>query len=230
MIKRGPHIVTDGLFFYIDAANLKSYTSGSLITTNLRNFTITGSIDPTVLFFPNENNGCWAFRPPSNHKIEFNGSFINGLPQATISVWCRVNTFASSTQRNIAGKIRLAGAGTNELSISAFNNRFDFFCDEPSTFKQVVSTNNKVTGVWYNVCGVYDGSEISLHINGAEEGTRVSRTGNLISSTIPFTLGQESDSITYDFDGEISNVMVYNKGLTELEIQQNYNALKGRFG
>lgn len=230
MIKRGPHIVTDQLIFYIDAANPKSYVSGSLITTDLRNFTITGSIDSTVSFFPNENAGCWAFRPPSNHKIKFDGSFINGLPQATISVWCRVNNFASSPQRNIAGKVRLSGAGTNELALTANNNKFDFFCDESSTLKQVVATNNKVTGVWYNVCGVYDGSELSLYINGDEEGTRVSRTGNLISSTQPFNLGQESDSVAYDFDGEISNVMIYNKGITEREIQQNYNALKGRFG
>ena len=42
-------------------------------------------------------------------------------------------------------------------------------------------------------------------------------------------LGIGAESVFY-MNGEISNVMVYNRLLSEGEVTQNYNALKGRFG
>ena len=35
---------------------------------------------------------------------------------------------------------------------------------------------------------------------------------------------------TYDWNGKISIVRVYNKALTQEEVFQNYNTLKNRFG
>jgi hypothetical protein len=32
------------------------------------------------------------------------------------------------------------------------------------------------------------------------------------------------------YDGRISNIQIYNKALSAQEVQQNYNALKSRFG
>ena len=49
-MKFGPNIVTKGLVFYADAANPESYTSGSSDTFNLRDTTITGSVDNGVGF------------------------------------------------------------------------------------------------------------------------------------------------------------------------------------
>ena len=51
MIKRGPHIITDQLTFYVDAANSKSYTSGSSETLNIINPSINpGSLDNGLNF------------------------------------------------------------------------------------------------------------------------------------------------------------------------------------
>ena len=43
-------------------------------------------------------------------------------------------------------------------------------------------------------------------------------------------VGSVGGGIGNFFDGNISNVKIYNKVLTDSEIQQNYNVTKGRFG
>jgi len=55
----------------------------------------------------------------------------------------------------------------------------------------------------------------------------------LISNTAPLTVGVDSTSPSGStpLNGYISNFRIYKgKGLTAEEVQQNYNALKGRFG
>ena len=61
MIKRGPHIVTDGLFFYIDAANSKSYISGSDFTSNMLSTSLTGSFINNATVDYNIKNGVFTF-------------------------------------------------------------------------------------------------------------------------------------------------------------------------
>ena len=64
--------------------------------------------------------------------------------------------------------------------------------------------------------------------------------GNLIFTDTPIgTFGSSYNAIIgdwggrigdYAYNGKISNTCFYNRALTQLEITQNYNALKGRFG
>ena len=44
-LRRGPGIITEGLIFYADAANPKSYVSGSTTTNNLTNLSEIGDLE-----------------------------------------------------------------------------------------------------------------------------------------------------------------------------------------
>jgi hypothetical protein len=45
------------------------------------------------------------------------------------------------------------------------------------------------------------------------------------------TLGVRSDFISTTWlNGKISNVQIYNRALSASEVQQNFNALRGRYG
>jgi hypothetical protein len=44
------------------------------------------------------------------------------------------------------------------------------------------------------------------------------------------SIGYESGTTAYTWNGEIALFQIYNKALTASEIQQNFNALRGRFG
>ena len=84
---------------------------------------------------------------------------------------------------------------------------------------------------WSHIVGTYDGSRMKAYLNGslvydtALTGT-ISGNGN-------WTLGcyqpLPTDG-THNFDGYIGPSRIYNRALTATEIQQNFNATRGRFG
>ena len=65
MIKRGPRIVTDGLIFYIDAANKKSYPGSGTTYSNLKNLSNEGTLYHGISLQPN-HGGVWDFDGPSD--------------------------------------------------------------------------------------------------------------------------------------------------------------------
>jgi len=77
----------------------------------------------------------------------------------------------------------------------------------------------------------YNGSSTTMKIyaNGTEIATR-NRTGSSQNAVgRNFTIGNKSD-LSGTFNGKIAIVRVYNRTLSASEVQQNFNALKGRFG
>lgn len=73
---------------------------------------------------------------------------------------------------------------------------------------------------------------MKIYTNGVETatGTWSGTQGNISN---PFMIGDGnngSNSTWYPFVGRISNVKIYNRTLTVNEIQQNFQALRGRFG
>ena len=90
------------------------------------------------------------------------------------------------------------------------------------TLNQSVSVNN-----WHHIVATYDGTTLSLYRNGSLVGTPATSTGNITNTSKTLTIGVRGGQY---FGGRISNSKIYNKALTAAEIQQNYNALKSRFG
>jgi hypothetical protein len=100
----------------------------------------------------------------------------------------------------------------------------------PMTSSLVIGTDI-IVGNWFQVVVTKSGSIFKTYLNGV-----LKKTDTI--DTIPFT-GVQSvlrigaanvGSYSYYSKSNISNVKMYNRALTELEIKQNFNALRGRFG
>ena len=91
----------------------------------------------------------------------------------------------------------------------------------------VVLNYNLSPNVWVNVASVINGSSktLQLYINGSLQST--TNVTNTQSSITEF--GRYSGNAHY-FNGRVSNTSIYNRALSAAEIQQNFNALRGRFG
>lgn len=76
---------------------------------------------------------------------------------------------------------------------------------------------------WYHIVGTYDGANMVLYLNGANNGGKA-QSGNINDSENNLTIGAstKSTSETY-FDGIIDEVRIYNRALTAQEIQRLYN-------
>jgi hypothetical protein len=73
---------------------------------------------------------------------------------------------------------------------------------------------------------------LSSYINGNLKGTNVVSTSvGSVSNTIRMGMGNNSnEQYSWHANANVSAARMYNRALTAAEIQQNFNALRGRYG
>ena len=76
---------------------------------------------------------------------------------------------------------------------------------------------------WTHVASTFGGGSLKLYINGVLVNTQ-SLTGNVRTSTLPLRIGGNLIWTDENFAGQIDEVRVYNRSLTQAEIQANMNA------
>ncbi|HLL76207.1 MAG TPA: Ig-like domain-containing protein, partial [Pyrinomonadaceae bacterium] len=81
-------------------------------------------------------------------------------------------------------------------------------------------------GDWTHLAFVYDGAAMKLYANGAQVFSGA-RTGNLLSSTLPFAIGNRVNDPIASFNGLIDEVEVFSRALSAGEIQAIYGANGG---
>ena len=228
-----PPIVTNGLVLNLDAANTKSYVSGSTTWRDLNNPLLSGSLinGPT---FNSGNGGCIVF-DGINDYAQFNSlppGFQAGMTNYSFSMWFKLNTrkeaplfeMGSSNGDNQRISLWATSENPNRLyAIGAGNN---------STYRYS-SVYLDITKI-YNVTYTYNntGTISKLYINGIEDTglTNSTTNGSLVALGNTWVLGADSVySRAYTQTVNIYNFMLYAKTLSAQEVTQNYNALKSRF-
>jgi hypothetical protein len=251
-----PRIVTDGLMLHLDAANPKSYPrSGTTwydVSGNGRNATIKGSPLPGIDYDENWNgtfnfdNGSYASIP---HDSEIESAVFGSSTNFTLCGWVYVQTLGNyGTLINKAQSGWYSGA-TNGLwidiaggieSVSATAES-----SNPSGSYLILRANSVVgysntdlTGRWMHIAYTGDGTTARLYIDAVQilsgAFSSITRTRNGTTNDIAIgtrdvnTSGTAvSSAVT---DSIISTISAYGRGLSVTELEQNYNALRGRFG
>lgn len=227
----GGKIVTDGLILYLDAANNRSYVSGSTIWNDISK---------------NSNNGTLTNGPtydPSNlGSIIFDGvdDYVNtdfipsiGAGDITYDIWFKTNTAQTGALINVrnASAVQFVVVICDEFG-SLGSNLF-VYSNDGVTQRGVASSETWTDNVWHHVVGVHTSETDILYVDGILR-VSVTTTPLDISNTTRLLVGVLGDgSSVYSgwyFNGEISNAKVYNRALTPSEVFQNYNATKSRFG
>ena len=91
----------------------------------------------------------------------------------------------------------------------------------------VIESSTLSTEQWIHVVATRSGTALTLYINAVSEATGTSSAN--LSDTGALRIGQNRDGISH-FGGKIAQVKIYKgKALTAAEVEQNYNALKGRY-
>lgn len=93
-------------------------------------------------------------------------------------------------------------------------------------------------GVWCHLAAVYDNGTFTPYLNGLPAGTgstlTMNATGNVVSNLLwlggTAVAAPGAGSYLYYGKNTVANSKMYNRALTATEINQNFNALRGRFG
>ncbi len=253
MYQASPKIPTEGLIFYVDAAS-------RLSTKNDNNFfDLTGNYprgysSPNVVNGPvwsSDFGGYWAFDGTNDYarygtRINTN-QFLrleDNNRRYSIIAWVRIHD-------NHNGIILSADDPANSYRCFQFKKKSDGIFQHVHLFNQsdVSNSNNFKTNstisnnVWLQIAVTIDGYAASdvyseggyVYINGVLHtdvtNTNVNKRASNTTANPKLTIGmQEEGDNSNPFDGDISNIKMYERVLSAGEIKQDYNAIGPRFG
>lgn len=247
-----PKMVTDGLVLYLDAANTRSYTSGSTLWNDL---TING-INGTLINNPqysSQNMGIFIFNG-ANDCVRM-GNILNNVlagtnNRFTLCSW--VYRTGTTTQGILIGKNADSNLSVNERQVqfSYRNDKFDLVItskpDNTGWTRVVTTTPTFTLNKWYYACCTYDGSintnngldRVKIYVDGQNTPSSLTVSSGTLTNTIDGSNAQLSINAMVNSSGNIFGsvnsrnniVKIYNRVLSQQEITQNFNALRGRFG
>ena len=225
-VEGGPDIVTDGLVLHLDAANNRSFVSGSTTWFDLSGFGNNAVLTngPT---YTGSNNGAIVFDGSNDYApLATSASFPLGTSPGTVSAWAWIPAGfdPGGSYRWIFNYGTHSGLQMRALGIAGGKFTFDGYGNRVYSDIDWYPSNGTV---WYNVVGTFSASLVSLYVNGRLSGGPSSFAWNTVGGASQIA----RNSVGSEFwPGRINQVMIYNKALSAKEIRQNYNATKGRYG
>lgn len=222
-LSHSPQIVTNGLILYLDAANTKSYpgtgTTWTDLSGNNRHGTLTGG--PT---YSSSNGGHIAFDGVDDRA-----------PIANPSGFSTVRTVAVFVSQNAPGGGDYAIYGIdangqdNWLGIESNVIRFLGTQSTDVNNFNLYGTTTLLNDAWYQIACTINGATATIYLNGAQQAT-TTRAFTIGSWDTSATIGRRGSIASRYFPGKIACVQAYSRVLTASEINDNFNAHRGRFG
>jgi hypothetical protein len=220
-------IVNDGLVLHLDAGNRKSYSGSGTTWTDLSGRGNNGTLENGV-GYNSGNGGSLVFDGSndyasiSNFSYRFNTPFTLSIWTNFISVPLLSKTLISNyNDANNDGVFLEATAG-NQLRFSYRNNGIIVF----DLIASPILTNNTI----YNIVATYDATTAICYINNGQISPTAPATSLFTTTKTTLEINRISSILNRYVNSNTYSVQIYNKALTASEIQQNFNALRGRFG
>lgn len=226
-IESMPQIVPDNLHFWLDANYYSSYPNTGTIwydlSNNAKNFTTYVNQTATAISFNSNEARCFTFNGTSNWARS--ADVLLGT-SATVSVWIK------TTSSNEMGIFSNCSGGPVLLAyvIDAGKMKYWYYT---SAWQIAIGTTNVNDGNWKNLVWSKTGTSMVMYINGVVDLT-TTLAGDISGymNTIGSKWGPCDGTPSYGtlFSGQMANVMCYSVALSSVQVLQNYNAQKYRFG
>lgn len=215
------NIISNGLILNLDLGNYSSYRGTGTSITDLSGIGNTGTLINGPVF-SSANAGILSFDGVDDHIDVPSITSITG--DFTAGVWFYTTATTDVNYKRLVDLNYASGfwmgrqTNTNNWGGGILAGNFPHGIYLPFA-----------NGQWHYLVLIRNGSTHILYGDGTSNtaSTTVS-TGNLSSSSL-FIAKQPEGGGTF-FNGNIAQVQIYNRALSATEVQQNYNALKQRFG
>lgn len=219
-------IVKNGLSVYLDAANIKSNPGDGNTLYDLSGKANNGTIINGIGFDSN-NKGSFVFDGTNKAvTIPNNITYTNGF---SISLWI-YPLLLDITARRIIDKTNSTSSSAGGLFLHATNTNI-FLNVDAATVGISVSPANMPINTWKNIAFTTTNTGLTnFYINGSlfQSGTLNAPSGITLNNLL--TIGNRSTGYDRGFNGKIASFMLHQSVLSDSEIRQNFEALRGRYG
>ena len=230
-------VITDGLIFYVDASNNKSYPGSGTVWTNLSQTEISSSLvnGPT---FSSTTGGVIRF-DGSNDYVDcttLSQYFTTTSPKSWV-FWTYLTQTSSVSSARILFNVFSTGYNGGR-SIAFYNNggqlqlTANLFLSVSNSSSIECNVSN-VVNTWNHFGVVWNESRYFIYQNGVSLPTSfltsiITPSSSLGSS--PIRIGADPILFNPLFVGDIGQVSIYNRALSADEVLQNYESTRERFG
>ena len=185
--------------------------------------TLTGSARPIPQFSSSIEKSLYFDGTGSYVQIP-DGAYTNfGSGDFTFSTWLNRTAI-------ISGGGFIFGSQTTNTFFTYFGSGGDFVYGRGNIGNDGTFTNTGfIANAWRQITFVKSNNTMSLYTNG-QLVSQQPNTSSYSQGTSNFIIGKNPNSPVTWYQGRIANYMIYNRALSQQEINQNYNATKTRFG
>lgn len=156
--------------------------------------------------------------------IQLGKTGIEGVSEFSITAWVTTNT-VGPTSGDFNDAVLTANDFTNRITMGYGANtaNFSFAVADADDTEEIVNGNAAVAGQFYHLAAVFDNGNMKLYVD-----ADVDATGTFSKTTSPTTtndhqIGHRVGAFADYHDGIIDDVRIYNKALTDSEVQTIYN-------
>jgi hypothetical protein len=220
-------LVQSGLVLNLDAGASTSYPGSGTTWTDLsgrgNNGTFGSGAAPT---YSGANGGSLVFDRTKYINLGDPASLQFGTEDWSFECWFNANNI--SYGGNDSAMIISKNSFTSFESFF-YGGAFANWVANGGVATNNISTPTWGTGIWYHTVYSKTSGVYNVYQNAVLCG-QTANSSNISGSGSSWCIGQRSLGGGLGFNGYISIIRMYNKGLTQTEISQNFNATRSRYG
>ncbi len=238
-LAHSPSIISDGLVFYLDAANTRSYSGAGFTVNNL----CTSALGATLISgisFTSLNSGTLILNGTSHYINIPSSGFGISTESFTFNLFVKATNKSSTNFLSFLSNRQLTSPFNGVLITQDFNSNRSAYLRYQINSAIGVSQYNSgtlpfISNSFNMISMVVNRTNNSLlsYLNGSLDASYDITGTTSIGSSHSIEIGRDEAFVPNSnawMGGSVGSFQIYNRALSATEILQNYNATRKRFG
>mgnify|MGYP003384325531 CR=1 FL=1 len=163
-------------------------------------------------------NSAINFDGVDDHVVLSNETAFDFTSEITLQVWMKSSAAADTWDGMIT-----KGDGAWRLHRTSGANTINFATNQGASVISIDSTTDVFDGKWHQITATFDGTDLKIYVDGVVENTLTS-VGTIDTNNIAVAIGANLETVPLRyFDGAMNDIRIWNKALSEADIQANIN-------
>jgi hypothetical protein len=141
----------------------------------------------------------------------------------TVEAWIYLNSYPSAG--DFAPIVKKRRGGTDSYQLTIDDAGIVYGTIDTGSAQSVTSNTALILNQWYHVAYTWDGTTVTMYIDGLQDGTPLLQSGSMAntSDSVVFGYGSGLAAVFVPFSGRMDEVAVYNVALDACEINEHVN-------